>query len=62
MLDNSQLQDRIDDLAHKAIGILQVLKRVDTSDVLPTNSISGAAWAAEDIVREIQALATKKGG
>jgi hypothetical protein len=56
-----EIQDRIDDLSFKAIGILQVMRRIDSDDVLPADAVSGSAWAVEGMINEIKALAAQKG-
>ena len=51
----------INDLAHKVRGILTTLRlAAGSATELSQDAISGATWAAEDLVTEMEALATKK--
>jgi len=51
----------INDLAHKVRGILGTLRLAAKTPVeLSQDEISGTTWAAEDLVTEMEAIATKK--
>ena len=59
-----QKADRIHELTYMALGILGTVRAASLSKDNPPaeESIDGACWAVEAMLREISNLATVKGG
>ena len=50
---------QIETCAYKAVAILRVIRHAsEVKDVMPDGALAGACWAAEDLVSEMERIAT----
>lgn len=50
---------RIETCAYQAVAILRVIRHgAEAPDVMPDGALAGACWAAEDLVAEMERIAT----
>lgn len=50
---------RVETCAYQAVAILRVIRHgAEVPDVLPDGALAGACWAVEDLVSEMERIAT----
>lgn len=56
--------NRIDELAYKATGIVRCIGLLGEhmDDVMPSDAVAGACWAAQSLIEEMQELAKARTG